>query len=483
MCETHNRTLELLCNTCNKRICYGCAFHSHRGKDHVLTSAKEAEEKVTEALASLKQHMGTLDETLKSIERSVKTPVDPYTEANETFLTAQFRLWEELAKEQEHKIKEELDFQIHKERSETTKILENIKDLKGQLAAIDSRLHQPPDIKNKGHQLQRLKQWKDSIKSIKEKLEGEKMALQAHGHICTSFIPLSDNGRFVDFQSGTVVGAVSVTKHAAVVVRDERSFGGSVSLSCISSENGGLFWKNETDELGDSSYPIVISGSLYCSGGHAKILIACNQTLLAVSVADQGTICTIEEKEAKLIAMPHHTFITAISTITSGDRDTGVLLAVNASTELIRLNRKLDLFDKIDCSEFVHSISSLACVDSDMALIDSARNEVLLINDDNVKSCSCKLKAPSTFPKLCRPKVIQWDGTFWGLIWESTAHEQQGGPKWQHSIYLKNGKEYHSGNSDTCRPNTEVVSISFLKDQTLVCFSNGQVKPFSTNVI
>lgn len=117
-CNKHMRPLTALCNSCNKIICNVCAFHSHRGKDHVIFSENEVDGKVDDVVKLLLKHVETLDNTLEGMKPSMIAFTSP--EATQDPLDAQFDIWSKQAEEEMSNIGKELE--LHKEKKTAIQI-------------------------------------------------------------------------------------------------------------------------------------------------------------------------------------------------------------------------------------------------------------------------------------------------------------------------------------------------------------------------
>ncbi|KAJ8036193.1 hypothetical protein HOLleu_20093 [Holothuria leucospilota] len=475
-CDLHPQyTLELFCNTCNRKICYQCVFLNHRDKTHNVLSKQDIEGQIETTVDMLKQRIHGLKDKLESVRENIEEFEKRKHVGNFSLVDAQANLWHDLLKQHEEQLRIAL--------TETKQCIEHTllemkataQETEKSIKIIGDAISKTMQDGEKLQQLELLVRWKKRLTESKTKVQ---KACSAKENITLLFRPLSASGVFAELRFGNVVGAITLSQKYALIVKDERNTGMKIVAHCVSFETQQRVWYRELEDF-ECKEPVIIAPNLYGTGVQSSVMIALGRSLTSITVERKNEECSISKVVSfTLENLAYGNYVTAMTTITSGNRDVGMLIASNASTKLSRFNAVLKYDRDIDCSSVVHSIYSVACVDNEIAIVDSVREEIVLlkISGDGVM-ISGKLHVTENVATI--PKMIQWDGNFWTVLFVS-KEDIRGEIQWETVNYFQDSRKFSSSGNGKCDPQTTAVSLSFILDRTSVCFSDGTVKEFPT---
>ncbi|KAJ8024276.1 hypothetical protein HOLleu_36968 [Holothuria leucospilota] len=475
-CDLHPQyTVELFCNTCNMKICYQCVFLNHRDKTHNVLSKQDIEGQIGNTVDMLKQRIHSLKDKLQSVRKNIEEFEKRKNVGNFSLVDAQANLWQNLLKQHEEHLlialterkqcMERTLLDMKTTAQETERLIKNIGDAISKVMQDSEKLQQ----------LELLMKWKTKLTDLKTKVQTTSSTRE---NITLMFRPIPASGFFAELRFGNVVGAITLSQKYALLVKDERSAGLKIVAHCVSFETQKRVWYRELEDFG-STEPIIIAPNLYGTGVQSSVMIALGRSLTSIAIERKNEECSISNVVSfTLENMPNGNYVTAMTTVTSGKRDVGMLIASNASTKISRFNASLKYDRDIDCSSAVHSIYSMACVDNDIAIVDSVREEIVLlkISGDDV-IISGKLHVMENLATI--PKMIQWEGNFWSVLLVS-KEDMREEIIWETVNYLQDSNKFSSSGNGKCDPQTTAVSLSFIRDRTSVCFSDGTVKEFPT---
>ncbi|KAJ8048721.1 hypothetical protein HOLleu_01151 [Holothuria leucospilota] len=475
-CNLHPQyTLELFCNACNMKICYQCVFLNHKDKTHNVLSKQDIEGQIDTTVDMLKQRINGLKDKVLSVRENIEEFEKRKNVGNFSLVDAQANLWQNLLNQHEEHLLIELTekkqsiggtlLEMKETAQETEKLMKNIGD------AISKAMQDGEKLQ----QLELLLRWKRRLTELKTKVQ---KTCSTKENITLLFRPLTASGFFAELRFGNVIGAITLSQKYALIVKDERNAGLKIVVHCVSFETQQRLWYRELEDF-ECKEPVIIAPNLYGTGVQSSVMIALGRSLTSISVERKNDECSISKVVSfTLENLAYGNYVTAMTTITSGTRDVGMLIASNASTKISRFNAALRYERDIDCSPAVHSIYSIACVDNDIAVVDSVREEivVLKISGDDV-IISGKLHVTENVATI--PKMIQWEGNFWTVLLVS-EEDIRGEITWETVNYLQDTSKFSSSGNGKCDPHTTAVSLSFIRDRTSVCFSDGTVKEFPT---
>lgn len=479
LCPDHPQyTVELFCNTCNKMICFQCVFLSHKDKEtHNVLSKKDIEGQIDTTTKELQQRIHNLQIRMESVRTNIEKFEKKETAANFNLIQAQADVWANLLKRHEKDMLNALaDKRKHMEQK-VNEMKQIMQESEMSIIQIRDTISKASGDVEKLLQLKQLCRWRQKLEELKANVQ---KAYQEKENVQLLFRPLSKLGAFAEVRIGNVVGAVALSKKYALVVKDQRMTGLKITMSCVSYNTQRTSWERDVEDF-SCEKPVIMPAHILSTGVQLMFLMGLGRTLTSVYIERFVEECSISKVISLTIEnIAEGDYITAITTVTSGNRDIGMLIAVNASTTLLRFSPLLKYERDIDCSSAVHSIYSVACEDNDIGIIDSVCHEIVLlkVSGDDVMMWG-RLNVTNNLSQI--PKMIQWDGNFWIVLFIS---KEGMGEKieWETVNYLKDSNKFSSSGNGKCNHKTTAVSISFIRDRTVVCFSDGAVTIFPTVV-
>lgn len=481
-CPVHNNTYELYCNTCFKQLCFQCYFEKHRGEKHRVLTTQEVATEIIKSRGELENMSKLLTEKVENTTKAwvalKENMVDPKVYKME--LEHTFKCWEQQTNDHMEKIMSNVDEEIEKNRGYLDRLKEQKRIHLQEVKGVRDKYSQY-DLKDKNNLLTiaQLFKWKTSVMKIKEKIREEKKATAKCNVAHASFLPLTTNDKIIDFHFGTTVGAIAISKTVYAVVRDERHFRGGVTLSWKSAESKELLSSHKIKDL-TGLQPIVIPNSLLASSSEfPKLFLACGSHLMTLLIATDKEKFSVVATTEKTLEIPQESSVTAMTIVTSEKGTSGVMFTHSMSTEVIRLDQNLENLGAIDCSPFVISISSITSANGKVAIIDFGRNAaVVVVEEDGDVDQVCKLQVPQSMVPNMRPTYVHKTSAFWNAIWESI--EDKKGRQWVHALHLESGDAIAVTQTGQCNVGQEIVSLSCINDDCLLCFSDGEVQHFSS---
>ncbi|KAJ8044974.1 hypothetical protein HOLleu_07885 [Holothuria leucospilota] len=476
MCPDHPQySMEMFCNTCNKKVCYNCVFVSHRDKPHNVISKKDVEGHIDTTTKRIQQRIQNLKGMLHAFCENICKFEKREHAAGFDLIKTQCDVWESLLKRHEKDILIALAERKEYMRGKVHIMKDTVQESEKSVKQIQDAISKVTEDKEKLPQLELLCKWREKLVELKAKVQKGCHEIE---NVQFLFRPLSRSGVFAELRFSNVVGAVALSKKYALVVKDERKGGLKITMSCVAFDTQRSVWQRQLDVFGCDK-PVIMPAHIFSTGVQAIVLVGIGRTLTHIHNERDNEECSISKVITSVIGnIPEGDYITAITAITSGNRDVALFIAYNSSTTLLRFNSALKYERDIDCSSVVHSIYSVASVDNDIAIIDSVCEEIVLlkVKGDDVMMWG-KLNVTENSVQI--PKMIQWDGNFWAVLFVSKEDMGQL-VEWGTVNYLKDSAKFSSSGKGICKPRTTAVSISFILDLTVVCFSDGTVTVFST---
>lgn len=478
-CPDHPQyKMELFCNTCNKKICFQCVFQSHKDKEtHNVLSKEDIERQIDTTTKQIYHRIHNLQIKLESVRKNIEKFDKKENAANFNLIQAQADLWANLLKRHEKDMLNALTEKREQMKQKVNKMKQIMQESEMSVIQVQETISKATGDIEKLPQLKLLCGWRHKLEELKDEVQ---KAYQEKEHVQFLFRPLSKMGAFAEVRIGNVVGALALSPKYALVVKDKRMAGLKITVSCVAFQTQRNLWQRELEDF-SCEKPVIMLANILSTGVQQIVLIGIGRTITSVYIQRFIEECSISKVISLTIEnIAEGDYITAITTITSGNRDIGMLIAVNASTTLLRFSPSLKHERDIDCSCAVHSIYSVACVDNDIGIIDSVCHEIVLlkVSGEDVMLWG-KLNVTNNLSQI--PKMIQWDGNFWSVLFISK--EGMGKTiEWETVNYLKDSNKFNSSGNGKCKPKTTAVSVSFILDRTVVCFSDGEVTIFPTVV-
>lgn len=478
ICPDHPQyTMELFCNTCNKKVCFQCVFMDHRNKTHNVLSKKDVEGQIDATTKKIQQRIQNLKTTLNFVRENITKIEKRENTANFDLIQTQCDVWADLLKKHEKDMLIALTERKEYMRAKVHDMKQTAQESETSIRQIRDAISKGSEDKEKLPQLELLCRWRQKLVELKAEVQ---KGCQDKEYVQFLFRPLSKSGVFAELRFSNVVGAVTLSKKYALVVKDERMAGLKVTMTCVAFDTQRAVWQRELEDF-DCDKPVIMPAHIFSTGVQAIVLVGIGRTLTNIHNERDNEECSISKVITSIIEnIPEGDYITAITSITSGNRDVALLIAYNSSTTLLRFSSAFIYERGIDCSSAVHSIYSVASVDNEIAIIDSVREEIVLLKEkDGDVMIWGKLNVTENSVQI--PKMIQWDGNFWAVL--LVSKEDMGKQvEWETVNYLKDSNKYSSSGKGICKPKTTAVSISFILDLTVVCFSDGTVTVFPTVV-
>ncbi|KAG2465526.1 TRI25 ligase, partial [Polypterus senegalus] len=138
LCEKHQKSLEIFCETDDTCICMMCGVNEHNGHEMVkLETGREKKEKQT--LSDIKRRLEEREKTLKEMRRvmeEIKISVERDMEENEKSFTALIRCTEEVNRKLTERIREQEKRQMEKAEGVMEQLEKEIEELKRREAEL-----------------------------------------------------------------------------------------------------------------------------------------------------------------------------------------------------------------------------------------------------------------------------------------------------------------------------------------------------------
>lgn len=479
VCEKHGAWQEVFCLTCYAHLCYACVYEYHQ--DHHVVSLNEMEVNIQDQTQKVHTEIRKVEEQLKILE------------------TAQ-KVFEE-------KIHKPIELELHNVVEESVKIMKaqqkgltksvhditelGVMDLEHMKMALNDTdkivLLSKEKIKAKLYddnltQLFDLNKIQTEIKESENCINKISHSLK-HRSLAISVRPTSISARLAYVSYGCILGAVRTSEEQMVVIRSQDNSNTLLNLTCTSCYDPKLFVWEYTFECKVGPYPIVVANTLHICPREMGILVGCGKNISILQVAESNNRLSFVEKKSCIdVSIPKDSHITGISPVKGKIQDTGVIVSDEKSGMLQLFDNKYQLtrtvaypghFSLITCflrgNEYRYALGALKAESVELVASNAS---------DGIPREFAKIRLPRS--SKFHAQSLFFDGSLITVLWVSGEDTYRKGQEWKVIAYKTDGQELNVSNEGKCEPNVTAVSISHVKNESVICFSNGTVDLFQT---
>lgn len=468
---------EVICLTCYAPLCYACAFDYHR--DHQVGTLKEIEVNIQDQTQKVHREIRNVKKELKNLETKQKVVEEKHYENIEHELKNFVEDSVKIMKAQQkgltksvHDITEfgAMDLEHMKMTlNHTDKVIFFSKE------KIESKPY--PDNLTQLCDLNKIEtEIKESEKSIKKIVHNLN-----HPSLAMSIRPSSISARLAYVFHGCILGAVRTSEEQMVVICRQDNPNTFINLACTSCVVPKLiFWKY-TFECKAGPYPIVVANTLHVCPREIGILVGCGRNISILELTKSNNrLIFVEKKSCIDVSIPKDSHITGISPVKGNLQDTGIIVSDEKSGILQLLDNKYQLTRKVT---YPGNFPLITC----FLRGNEYRYALAALHSESVGFVASNVSdgTPRAFAKIRLPKnsnfhaqSLFFDGTFITVLWVSGEETFSQGQEWKVIAYKTDGEEFNVSNAGKCEPNVTAVSISHVKNESVICFSNGTVNLF-----
>lgn len=295
--------------------------------------------------------------------------------------------------------------------------------------------------------------------------------------------PTSISAKLAHVSHGCVLGAVMTNAEQMVVIRSQGKPSTFINVTCTSCYDPEILFWEYTFEYSLGAYPVVVANTLHISPREMGILVGCGRYLTIVQVSEPNDrLFFVEIKRGIDVNIPKDSHITGLSPITGKMQDAGIIVSDEKSGILQIFDNKYQLTKKVILPGFFPLITCVFRGDVFKCAVAALNSKSVQLITTNTTE-----KIPRKFGSLCsvqnstlHPQSLFFDGTFFTVLWVSGEETHSQGQVWKVIAYKIDGEECNVSKAGACEPNITAVSISHVKNDTLLCFSNGTFEMFHT---
>ncbi|KAJ8024271.1 hypothetical protein HOLleu_36960 [Holothuria leucospilota] len=479
VCEEHNAQKEAICLDCFVHTCYACAFMYHQ--DHEVLSMGELEVNIQKQTKEVQSEIRGIEKQLKYLENVQKVVEEKLQQPFELELQIFVQESLEALQAQKQRITESVNYiaELGMTDLEHTKMA--LRDVDNVIFLTEEEINTKlyPDNLTKLCELnkmdRKITESENRINEISNHLKDGSMEMSVR--------PSSVSAKLARVSHGCILGAVMTNAEQMVVISSQNNPKTFINVTCTSCfDPKTLFWKYRF-ELEVGPYPIVVANTLHVSPREMGILIGCGRYIIILRVTEPNDLLFFVEKKRDIHAsIPKDSHVTGLSPITGKMQDKGIVVSDEKSGLLQIFDNKYQLTKRV---KYPGNFPLVTCVFRDNVY----KYAVCSVNAKSVELITANVteETPRQFGKLClvqnstlHPQSLLFDGTFFTVLWVSGEETYSEGQVWKVIAYKIDGTECNVSKAGNCDPNVTAVSISHVKNETLLCFSNGTVDLFQT---
>lgn len=477
----HQDDVMLLCVTCCMYVCYECAFLEHA--DHEVFAEEEFGNGIEVYQKTVQDDLKMVHEMIQAFEMKINAQrtgirIEKMKQEVESFARKFYNNMKSQRQVSEVKLSTletsmcDAFTKKKKEVESLQSLSRNILDKRKSTNSSDNLVYLQNINNLKAEIAEGIKQAEDIIAAIKETVG------------CVKFLPSSLSAKFVTVTFGQIVGAIRINKSEVVIVTDQRHQDPpAIRLSCVSCENTAqLCWSHviESEYLrgGDKLPSIAVCNNLFILPSTIFILIGCGTRLFQVKISEPKDSCFYVSLLFKDLVLPEGAEITCVNVLLSSEYPVGVMITDSVSHSITKLNRDLELLEKLELTERPHLATGVFNKEFTYAYSDG--KSVKVINGRSPTHVSQIMESPKS-DQVLSPASMFHDFAAFSVLWRKEEKKET----WQYqneskvAVYNSKGdmKKVSHEQNDT---DSYAVGISFIKNNGLLCLANGKVELYDT---
>ncbi|KAJ8024274.1 hypothetical protein HOLleu_36964 [Holothuria leucospilota] len=476
-CKEHKTSQELICMDCHEHVCFACAYLYH--KDHQVLSLEEVGTKIEVESKAVEFCIGDTKRKLKGLEDVIALLEEEYRSVSEKELQSILEGTADVITVLRDTFKEYVNDKVKLSVTlldSTKMVLTGVEqEIFLSEEEIGAKLY--PEVFTKLYELNKREIKFNSIEKNIDKINQQ----LKDGSLEISVRPTSISANIARVSHGCILGAVMATAEKMVVIRSQITSSTRLNVACMSCFDPKIFTWEYTFECETKPYPLVLGNKLHITPRKIEILLGCGNEVTIIQLCRAKDVLCFVEKTSTMVKIQKGSHITAISTITGNNLDMGVILSDKNSGVIQIFDNKFQLTKKIKHSG---ELSMITCVFRNnvykYAVAARTFQSVDLLRatpDDEIARKYSKLQLPDS---NLHAQSLLFDGAFFTVLWVSGTEINDKGQKWKVVAYKDDGEECNVSKEGRCAPNIKAVSISHVKNDTLLCFSNGTFDLFQT---
>ncbi|KAJ8024273.1 hypothetical protein HOLleu_36963 [Holothuria leucospilota] len=478
ICQTHRATREAVCLTCFEQICFACAFNLHSG--HRIIALNELDDEIQKVVHDLQIEIASSENELEILHAHMKAQEYTRYEISEDELQSVMKSAGEQFKFQMHHFKDTCHATVLSDNFEAKRYKKVYDEVETSVHYYSEAVHTVLHESRVAH-LQYLNEVTNKIDTEETKLnECKKYFLSSS---CKNQVrPASLSAKVIVLAKGVVLGAIKVNHNQAIMIRNYQDSKNYIHLVCMSCEEPkSLLWER-TFEI-DQDSPLM-ANSLMIRPQGVMILVAFGRKVLSIEIHLNVEMHCAFFRSSNVFELniPHNAHITGIAAVLGEVGHKEIITTDNASGMFHIFDIHFQLSERVKCSA---NSQVLACIQKDevykVAVSVNSLSASILRGKAKSKDLRCVGKIENTYyARKMFLKSIVFDGTFFSALWVSKIEFVGDIMQWRVVAYDSDGAQFQVSAEGECEPEVEPVSISHIKTKTLLCFSNGSIRAFST---
>lgn len=480
LCKTHRATKEAVCLTCFEQVCFACAFYSH--SEHRTISMNQIDDEMQKVTNDLRIGLASFEGELEIFRAHIRTQEYKKYETSENELQLLTKSASEQFQRQRHHFEAVCQATISSGESEVKHYKKLFEEVETAVNFYHEAVH---TVLHQSHfsRLQYLNELTGKIDTEEAKLnECEKYFLNSS--VKNHILPASLSAKVVALAKGPVLGAVKVTRTQMIMIRNHQDSKNYIHLACLSCDEPNILFWEKTFEITQDPPLVVMTNTLIIRSQGVMVLVAFGRKLLAIEMhLDVEMHCAFFQSSTVIeLNIPPNAHITGIAAVLGKVGHKEIITTDSASGMFHIFDTDFNLSERVECDE---TSQVLTCIKSNevykiVACVNSLSASILRGNVKS-KNVKCVGRIENTYyNRVMFLKSILFDGTFFSALWVSKIEFLGDIIQWRVVAYDSDGVQFQVSAEGECEPEVEPVSISHIKNKTLLCFSDGSIKEFCT---